>query len=272
MTGFTNTGAILAQAANDKSADGGAQVDIALPVLHRAADPAGLMERAGVTGWPAVALGVVVVLASLSLWGVTAWTSRGGSLSGRDAVFWLVAASAAGIAGQAAFFVRENRELLSYHYIAILVPLYSVPAAALAAWPLARGSRPVRDLAALALAGACLALMVWRAPDWADDYWERTPWTYRGIAAAVDTLCPPGEAARTAEGPAFQSLMPGHDGVLEYLMTRRLVPCRYDGAADHLLAASREKDYPPVRQEPDGLFRLVEIVDPGIAAYRRAPD
>jgi hypothetical protein len=270
MTGFANTAALRAQAANDKSADGAARADIALPILRRAADPAGLMERAGVTGWPAVALGVVVVLVSLSLWGATAWTSRGGGVPGYDAVFWLVAASAVGIAGQVAFFVRENRELLSYHYVAILVPLYSVPPAALAAWLLARGSRPARDFAAAALGLACLTLVIWRAPAWADDYWERTPWTYGAIAEAVDTLCTPGEAARTAEGPAFRSLMPGHDGVVEYLMTRRLVPCRYDEASDRLLAASRDKDYPPSRQEPDGTFRLVEIVDPGIALYRRA--
>ena len=266
MTGFANTGAILAQAANDKSGDGAASADIALPVLRRAADPAGLMERAGVTGWPVVGLGVVMVLASLAL-----WRPRGDTMSGQNAVFWLVVAAAIGIAGQAAFFVRENRDLLSYHYVAILVPLYAVPGAALVAGLLARGSRPVRELAVPVLGVVCLALVVWRAPAWADDNWEQTPWTYDAIAGAVGILCPSGEAARTAEGPAFDSLMPGHAGVLEYLMTRRLVPCRYDEGSDRLLVASRDKDYAPLRQEADGRFRLEAIVDPGIAVYRREP-
>ena len=271
MTGFANTGAILAQAANDKSADGAAQADIALPVLRRAADPVGLMERAGVTGWPAVALGAAIVLASLVLWGLPALKVRDDGQSAADAVFWLVAASAVAIAGQAAFFVRENRDLLSYHYVAILVPLYAVPAAALVAGLLARGSRPVRDFAAAALGVACLVLVIWRAPAWADANWERTPWTHEAIAGAVATLCPSGEVARTAEGPAFGSLMPDHAGVLEYLMTRRFVPCRYDEGSDRLLVASRDKDYPPARQEAGSTFRLVEIVEPGIALYRREP-
>ena len=65
--------------------------------------------------------------------------------------------------------------------------------------------------------------------------------------------------------------MPGNDGVLKYLMTRRFVPCRYVEGSDRLLAASRDKDYAPSRQEADGMFRLEEIVEPGIAVYRREP-
>ena len=264
MTGFANTRAILAQAATDKSGDGAANADIALPVLRRAADPAGLMEKAGVSGWATVGLGAAIVLASLAM-----WRPRGDGSSGQDAVFWLVVTSAVGIAGQAAFFVRENRDLLSYHYVAILVPLYAVPGAALVAGLFARRSMPVRDVVGAVAGIACLVLVVWRAPGWADDNWERTPWTYGAIAGAVATLCPSGENARTVEGPAFDSLMPGHDGVLKYLMTRRLVPCRYDEASDRLLAASRDKDYAPSRQEADGMFRLEQVVDPGIAVYRR---
>jgi hypothetical protein len=269
MTGFDNTQAIVTQATNGRQPQASDPVEIALPLLQRAADPVGVLQRAGVTGWPAVMVGAAIAAASLLAWGVGAWGRRREDASEARAIFWLVAASLAGIGLQAAFFVHENRELLSYHYVAILVPMYGVPPAALAAWVLARGSAWTRDAAAAMLAVACLAMLAWRAPDWADDYWERTPWTYDRIAAAVDSLCGPQRTAHTVEGPGFRSVMPGHDGVLKYLMTRGFVACRYDEGGDRILAATREGGYGELRQEPDGTYRLVDVAEPGIALYQR---
>ena len=73
----------------------------------------------------------------------------------------------------------------------------------------------------------------------------------------------------TIEGPGFDSLMPGHDGVIAFMMTRRLVDCRYDPGASRLVAASREGNYGDVTEDDGGSFRLVVVTEPGIALYRR---
>jgi hypothetical protein len=218
----------------------------------------------------AVAIGTAVAFVSLLAWAWSAWlTPRDGGRPPDDAIFWVVATAIVGIAGQVAFFVIENRGLLSYHYIAMLVPLYAVPPAALVAWIAARTSPRIRDLTAAALGITCLAVVVWRAPDWADDYAERTPWTFEHISGAVDALCGHGQSASTLEGPGFQSIIPGHDGVLKYLMTRRFVSCAYDEDSDLLLIAERDRPYEASRHERNRVFGLVQVVEPGIALYRR---
>jgi hypothetical protein len=52
-------------------------------------------------------------------------------------------------------------------------------------------------------------------------------------------------------------------------MTRRFVRCRLDPASDQLVAASREGNYPDVREDAGSTFHLVTVVDPGLALYRR---
>lgn len=266
IAGFANTRAILSHA--------GGQAPTAIPpsdyaraVLEQAADPAWVLRRAAITGTAAIGVGVAVALGALLIGGW--WTRRARDDERHAAMFWLVLAALAGIAFQVAFFVSQKRGLDSYHYVAMLVPLYAVPPAALAAWTLALAPARVRDLAAAALAAACL-VFVWRQGEsWADRYFEPTDWTFTRITVAVDELCSASGAARVAEGPAFDSVVAGHDGVLTYLMTRRHVRCRLDPASDRLIAASREGGYEEVRQEPDAVFRLVRVVDPGIALYRR---
>ena len=269
MTGFANTRAALTHVAEDQP-DAPPNGRAIVPILQRAADPTGGIQAAGAPGWMAVAIGTAVAFVSLLAWAWSAWlTPRDGGRRPDDAIFWVVATAIVGIAGQVAFFVIENRGLLSYHYIAMLVPLYAVPPAALVAWIAARTSPRIRDLTAAALGITCLAVVVWRAPDWADDYAERTPWTFEHISGGVDALCGHGQSASTLEGPGFQSIIPGHDGVLKYLMTRRFVSCAYDEESDLLLIAERDRPYEASRHERNRVFGLVQVVEPGIALYRR---
>jgi hypothetical protein len=268
MTGFGNTRAMLAHAGAAGSSDPVATAEYGLAVLRFAADPAWLMQRWGTPAWTTVQAGAAIAALSLLVGAVRVSRRAGGA--GDDTMFWLVIASVIGIAGQAAFFVLEKRELLSYHYIAMLVPLYAVPPAALAAWALAIGPQRLREWAAAGLGAVCLGLLVWGGPAWADQHADSTDWTYTRITRAVNELCGERGSARTAEGPGFDSLMPEHDGVLTYLMTRRFVDCRYHETSSQLLVATREGGYEPSRQEPDGTYRLVKVVEPGIALYRRA--
>jgi hypothetical protein len=288
MSGFANSRAILTHAGGTPADSASAPPGIGLAVLQLAADPAWLLQRSGATGWTVVAIGGAIGLASLVV-GAIRWRRRGASTAtpscgGRvrdagadaglvggadDAMFWLVLAAMVGIAGQTAFFVLQKRELLSYHYVSMLLPLYAIPPAALAAWVLAAAPVRIRELAAVALGAVCLVVLWQNGRDWADRHFERTPWTFTGIAAAVEELCGAAGSARTSEGAGFDSVMPGHDGVVAFLMRRRLVRCRYDARSDRLIAASREGAYQPVHEERDGMFRLVKVVDPGLALYRR---
>ena len=271
MTGFANTRAILSHAGGQEDETLTAAA-YALPVLQHAADPGWLMQRAGIGGWSAVAIGTAVALAALALglYRRRPRARRDEAAERRDDVLlWLVLTAVVAAAGQAAFFALQKRTLLSYHYVSLLLPLYAVPPAALAAWLVAALPPRVRTVAPIVLGAGCL-LVVWRhAETWAYRYAERTDWTYTRIATAVDELCGEAGSARVAEGPGFASVMPGHDGVVAYLMTRRFVRCRLDPAADQLVAASREGNYPDVREDAGSTFQLVTVVDPGLALYRR---
>ena len=270
MTGWANTRAMFAHADETRPRDAAAVVEYGLPVLQLAADPGWVMQRLGAGGWTPVAAGAVVALAALVLGALSLRTNRPETERRRDrAMLWLVVAAVVGIAGQAAFFVIENRALLSYHYVSMLLPLWAVPGAAAVAWLLAPASARVRDLAAVGLAAICVSVLWSNGAAWADRHFESTEWTFTNIAAAVDELCGPAGSARTIEGPGFDSLMPGHDGVITFMMTRRLVDCRYDRAGGRGVAASREGHYGDAIQDDGGLFRLVKVTAPGIALYRR---
>ena len=279
-TGFFNTRALFGHA-RDERPDRALGRQSFAEVLEIAADPSGYLAAAGITGWTAVALAAGIALAAMLLWGRQMRGSRktgDGRSPGVTAtaageeqasiVFWLVVASVLAIVAQALFFVAVNRPLLGRHYTAVLAPFYVLPLAALATWWLDRLPRPLHGISATALGAACLAVLVWVAPAWADEYRERTDWTYDRIQGAITTLCGQG-SARTVDGPGFATSAPGHDGALSYLLSRGLVPCRYDAAADRLLVAGRDMEFPPERVEADGTFRLERIIPPGIASYHR---
>lgn len=271
MTGFQNTSTILSGHAPSAEVAGNAiGRESFVQVLQLAADPTGQLSRAGATGWTTIGIGALVAGAAMGLWQLQARRSRRDrATEGTDAIVWLVAASVAGIIGQAAFYLVLNRPLLGQHYTTVLLPLYAIPGAALLTWVLERLSGRIRGMAPAALGVACLAILAWRGPEWADRYWERTDWTYANIVAGVDQLCGPGSSARTIEGRGFATAVPGNDTVLRYLMTRRLVACRYDPAAAHILVAAMDAEHAPSREEPDGRYDLEKVAG-RIALYRRA--
>jgi hypothetical protein len=269
-TGFFNTRALFGRA-SDERPDRALGRQSFVEVLHIAADPSGYLAAVGISGWAAVFLALGVAVAAMVLWGMEARRTPRRADGGRPApsiAFWLVVSSLAAIVVQASFFVAVNRPLLGRHYTAVLAPFYVIPFAALAAWLLDRLPRRVEGVTGAALGAVCIALLLLVAPRWADAYRERTDWTYQRITRAVTTLCE-GGSARTFEGPGFATEAPGHVGVLQFLLTRGFTNCRYDPRADRLLVGGRDLQYPPVRMEPDGEFRLEGGLPPGIAVYRR---
>jgi hypothetical protein len=187
----------------------------------------------------------------------------------RDAIFWLVAFSITGVIGQAAFFLLANRPILGLHYVTLLVPLYAIPAAAVIA-VIAEGlPRHITPVAPVVLGATCLTLLLVRGSSLADTNWERTAWTFPHIVAGINAVCDGSTAVRTEEGPELTSPIAGYDPVVKYLMTRRLVGCRYDAASDVLVVAQVDTAFPPTRTDGDGVFRLVRTTGPGIALYQR---
>jgi hypothetical protein len=273
MTGFQNTRTILSGHAPSADVSGKAiGRESFVQVLQLGADPTGLLSRAGATGWTTIGIGALVAGAAMGLWQWQARrTRRDRAIDGADPVFWLVTASVTAIIGQAAFYLVLNRPLLGQQYTTVLLPFYAIPGAALLTWMLERLPGRVRGMAPAALGVACLSILALRGPEWADKYWERTDWTYTNIVAGVDALCGPGSSARTIEGRGFATAVPGNDTVLRYLMTRRLVACRYDPAAGQILVASMDAEYAPSREEPDGRYDLKNVAA-GIALYRRTSD
>jgi hypothetical protein len=271
-TGFFNTRAFFGHASDAPAQDRAIGRESLVQVLHIAADPSGYLDKLGITGWMAVALAAGVAVGALAVWSRSAWgPGRGDAANGRARIIvWLIVGSVLAVLGQAVFFVIVNRPLLGRHYTSVLAPFYVIPFAALVVWLLDRLPRRLEGIVAPALGAVCIAMLVWVAPGWADEYWERTDWTYRRIADAVTTLCGRG-TARTIEGPGLATSAPHHDGVLRYLLTRGLSTCRYDAGADRLLVGGRDMEYPPVRVEPDGEYRLEGGLPPGIASYRRVP-
>lgn len=271
-TGFFNTRALFGHASDDRP-DRAIGRQTFVEVLHIAADPSGYLAALGISAWPAILVAAGAAAAAMVLWRRQASRTprvENGGLAAPSIIFWLVAASVLAVMAQALFFVAVNRPLLGRHYTAVLAPFSVLPLAAVAVWLLARLPRRLDSVAATTLGATCIAVLVWLAPRWADAYWERTDWTFRRITNAVATLC--GRAtARTIEGPGFATEAPGHVGVLQFLLTRGLTTCSYDSRADRLLVGGRDMEYPPVRMEPDGEFRLENGLPPGIALYRRVP-
>jgi hypothetical protein len=171
------------------------------------------------------------------------------------------------VLAQALFFILVNRPLFGLHYVAVLAPMYVVPAAALAAWLLGGVPRFPQGTAGLAMGSAALVLLLWRGPVWADAHRERTDWTYTNLVAAIDALCRPQGLAATIEGPGFAAFTPGNDGVLKYLMTRGFAGCRHDETSSRILVASRDGRYSPTLDDRGRRYELVSVVPPGIALY-----
>jgi hypothetical protein len=273
MTGFANSTAVLGHSPGSQVADPAIGRASAVQVLQLAADPSGFWASVGIEGGPAVLLATLIALAAFVAWAMTA---RSGVRSGQSGpgpanmVAWLILASVLAIAAQAAFFIAVNRELLGRHYTAVLAPFYVLPPAALAAWALRYLPDRLQPALGPVLGAACVVLLLVRGPVWAERYHERTDWTYTRIHDAISLLCGTG-TARTFEGPGFVTHAPGHDPVLQFLMTRRFVDCRYDSSADRLIAAGVDLDFPPERVEADGTFHLERVIPPGIASYRRGP-
>jgi hypothetical protein len=271
MTGFRNTRGMFGHAPQVSPIDAALGFESFVQVLRLAADPTERLIEWGAPGWGVLALGALVVT-----FAAMAWQPQSRPLSRETAngearpILWLVMASLLCVAAQAAFFLVLNRGLEGRHYTAMLVPFYVLPLAALIVWATDRLPTRLRAVSQTALGLGCLLLLLWRGPTWADRYWERTDLTYDRITSAIEALCEPGAAARTAEGAGYATLAPGHDPVLKYLMTRRFVQCRHDDSADRIIVAARNGDFAPTRQEGDGLFELARVVPPGIAEYRRA--
>jgi hypothetical protein len=111
-------------------------------------------------------------------------------------------------------------------------------------------------------------MLVIRAPTLAERFAERTPWNYRAIVTALDTLCAD-QAAGTIEGLGLvDDLTPSYDSVFRYLMKRGYSRCRYDPGSDVLIVATRSGRYDESIESGGRRFVRERVVEPGIARYR----
>ncbi len=255
MTGFANTHAIFghlgSSAAGSPGDTGSATMSLAI-----ATDPTRLLDAIGLGVLPATIVGAALAIVAL-------WWLRGGPL------FWLAACAAAGIAGQALFFLWMSRPFAGYHHVTLLAPFYAVVPAVLLRRGLFRSDVPVRM--ACAVGGVVLALLIIVGPSLADRYAERTPWSYSRIRATLDALCN-GIGVDTDEGQGFAALLnPQYDSVLRYMMKRGMTTCRYEPSSEVLIAVVRDGQYPATKTIARGTFYRELVLPPGIARYRRSP-
>jgi hypothetical protein len=272
QTGFQNSRAMFSHvgsAVHSSSADGRRA---AAETLVLAADPLAL--------WPASLVQPLVMgggIAFAALVGLIAGR-RGGigpDPSGQSSderwrlrtLSWLVTCALVGVIGQALFFLVMARPLNGLHYAILLAPWYAVPPAALAA-----GLLPHRGAAATltpaVLGVAAILLLVFRAPGLADFYAERTPWNYRAIVTALDSLCGD-QTVDTIEGPGLRNeLTAGYDSVLRYLMKRGYTRCRYQAGSRIVIAADRSGHFDDALDVEGRRFRREQVVPPGLARYR----
>lgn len=262
LSGFANTRAILGHLGSSSSSS--ADTGSAITPLAIALDPTRLLTALGLGTWPAIVIGGVVSFGAIS-------SSR--STPGQIApLFWLSVCAAAGIAGQALFFLWMSRPFAGYHHVTLLAPFYAVAPAVLVRHGLlasTRASSLGADRMTLALGSAVLVLLVWMGPAFADRAAERTPWSYARIRASLDALCG-STAVATDEGHGFAAqLNPQYDSVLRYMMKRGMTTCRYQPSSDVLIAVTRDAQYPAAKTIGDATFYRELVLPPGIARYRR---
>jgi hypothetical protein len=255
MTGFANlraiTGHLGSSAVGSASDTGSATMSLAI-----AMDPTRLLDAIGLGVLPATIAGAAVV--ALALW----WLRTG-------PLFWLTVCAAAGIAGQALFFLWMSRPFAGYHHVTLLAPFYAVAPAVVLRRGLFRPAVPVRVVSVTG--GVVLALLIALGPLFADRHAERTPWTYSRIQATLDALC--GEMpVGTDEGQAFAAVLnPQYDSVLRYMMKRGMTRCRYEPSSPVVIAAARDGQYPASKTIGSATFYRELVLPPGIARYRRSP-
>jgi hypothetical protein len=271
-TSFRNTRAMFGHVEAAAQAGGGEGARAARETLLLAADPMALFpDRPSI----ALAAGFTVTLAALA---VLALGRRRVSLyrsperrSQVSAIWWLVVTALTAVAGQALFFQLMARPLNGLHYAILLAPWYAiVPAALVAAVTLNVRHRAAR-WAPIALGAVAVLLLIFSVPDRADRFAERTPWNYRAIVTALDTLCAD-QAVETLEGSGLlNELTPSYDSVLRYLMKRGLTQCRYDATSDVVIAANRGASFDESIDIDGRRFIRERVLPPGLARYRRVP-
>jgi hypothetical protein len=255
-SGFANTHAIVSNLGSSAVGASLGEAGSGMTSLVIALDPARLLGGLGLG-----AVGVAVVGAALSL-AALMWLRRG-------PLFWLTVCAAAGIAGQALFFLWMARPFAGYHHVTLLSPFYAVVPAVLLRRGLFRPVVPVH--VACLSAGIVLALLVLAGPSLADRFAEHSPWSYARIRAALDALCG-GAAVDTDEGQAFAAqLNPQYDSVLRYMMKRGMTTCRYQPSSDVLIAAARDGQYPASKTIGQTTYYRELVLPPGLARYRRSP-
>ena len=266
QTNFRNTRAMVNHVDTAVRAGGRQGRSAALETLVLALDPAGTAPAA--TAKSVVAAGTMVAVVALLL--AFFRRTRASSAEERQqngSILWLTIAAALSITGQAIFFLLMARPLNGLHYAILLAPWYAVPPAALIASLLPR--RGVAGLLAAAIVGiAAIDLLVFRAPNLADRYAERTPWNYRAIVAGLDTLCAD-QHVDTVEGPGLRDeLNPSYDPVLRYLMKRGFTRCRYAKGARTIIAGDRNGAFEPSLGSAGHRYTREAVVPPGLARYR----
>lgn len=267
-TGFQNTRAMFSHvdAAVHASAAAGRQA--ALDTLALAADPMTLFPSPG----EAIASGALLASVAVVL---AVWRRRRGPTNADpqtlDAPLWLVVTAILCIAGQGLFFLLMARPLNGLHYAMLLAPWYAIPPAVAVAALIPRRSSLTETIVSTSLGVLTIALLVVRGPALADRYAEKTPWTYRAVVGALDSLCS-GESVNTLEGQGLvNELTPSSDSVLRYVMKRGYARCRYDRWSDVLIVANRTGAFEPSIESDGRRFQRERVVEPGIARYRRVP-
>jgi hypothetical protein len=269
LTGLQNSRAVLAhvrQTANDQPL----AIDAARETLLIASDPTQALSSAGLSPVVVVGIGGAMSLGALiALWRRARHTTSppGGDQYATEALMWLVIISVVVIIGQAVFFALMRRPLGGFHYVTLPAPFYAVIPAAFLRVVLARLLQ--RRGALIALACASVTFLVWSGPSRADRSMAPAMWSYRNIVNAIDQLCG-GGAADTLEGDGFAAVVtPQQDGVLQYLMKRGFVDCRYEPGGQLLIAASRDGHYEDSFVTGGKRYRRDTVRFPGIALYRR---
>jgi hypothetical protein len=276
-TGLRNTRAMFSHIERAAQSDGGEGARAAMETLLLAADPMALFPDKQ-TG--ALAMGGVIAVAALVLLTVgRRRVNRSNLEGGRDgssarpfqasAIIWLVVVSLVSVAGQALFFRLMARPLNGLHYAILLAPWYAIPPAVLLASPFADVRHSATRLASPALGAVAVLLLLFVAPNRADRFAERTPWNYRAIVTALDSLCA-GQAVQTLEGPGLRNdLTPSYDSVLRYLIKRGFTRCRYQPGSEVVLAANRDAAFDESIELEGRRYKREQVVPPGLARYRR---
>jgi len=263
-TQFRNTRAMFSHvdAAAHSSSAAGRQA--ALDSLVLATDPAAVFAAPRT----AILAGAAITLAGLILVSFRRRLATDPAAQDQYAALrWLLVATVVGIAGQAVFYLLMARPLNGLHYAMLLAPWYPIPAAVLVAALLPGRDSVAATMVSGALGFVAIGLLVARAPTLADRFAERTPWNYRAIVTALDSLCA-SESVDTIEGPGLvDELTPSYDSVLRYVMKRGYSRCRYVPGSAVLIVANRSGTFDDSIEFNGRTFARERVLDPGIARY-----